>query len=116
MFRGEKEPEDSKMLQWASMRASSRHIFTMSSEWDGFLGVVVGAGERSGRDPKSAADEAEGLALQLSAAEEETGGLLTIADLLQHCCRWEKNRIYPSCCGHGMNHAQFSSPSRYSEV
>lgn len=64
-----KEPEDSKMLQWASMRTSSRHIFTMSSEWDGFLGVVVGAGERSDRDPKSAADEAEGLALQLSAAE-----------------------------------------------
>lgn len=41
----------------------------MSSEWDGFLGVVVGAGEWSDRDPKSAADEAEGLALQLSAAE-----------------------------------------------
>lgn len=96
------------MLQWASMQTSSRHIFTMSSEWDRFLGVVVGAGERGDRDIKSAADEAEGLAL---------------ADLLQHCCQWEnprkrqeKNCIYPSCRGYGMNHAQFSSPSRYTEV
>lgn len=96
----------------------------MSSEWDGFLGVVVGAGERSDRDPKSTADEAEGLALQLSAAEagdrwppddcRSPSALLPVGKF-EEATRKELH-ISKLLCGYGMNHAQFSSPSRYTEV